>query len=36
MTIILGIGALYFFELKALYLFGFAAVIYLVARSRGH
>jgi len=35
MTIILGLGALYFFEFNALYLFAIAALIYVVARSRG-
>ena len=35
MAAIIGAGALYFFGLKALYLFAVAGVIYLVARSRG-
>jgi len=35
MAIIVGAAALYFFGLHALYLFAIAALIYLVARSRG-
>jgi hypothetical protein len=35
MAIILGIGALYLFQWKALYLFAIAALIYVVARARG-
>ena len=35
MAAILGAGALYLFELKALYLIGVAALIYFIYRSRG-
>jgi len=35
MAAIIGVGALYLFELKALYLIGVAALIYFVSRSRG-
>ena len=35
MAAIIGAGALYLFELKALYLFAVAGVIYFVSRSRG-
>ena len=34
MAAIIGVGALYFFELHALYLFAVAAVIYFFSRSR--
>ena len=35
MAAIIGAGALYLFEFKALYLFGVAGLIYLVSRSKG-
>jgi hypothetical protein len=35
MAAIIGAGALYLFELKALYLIGVAALIYFISRSRG-
>jgi len=35
MAIILGLGALWFFGWKALYLFAIAALILVVARARG-
>ena len=34
MAVILGLGALYLFELKALYLFAVAALIFLFSRAR--
>ena len=35
MAAIIGAGALYLFEFKALYLIGVAGLIYFVSRSRG-
>ncbi len=35
MTVIVGLGALYFFGWQSLYLFAIAALIFLIARARG-
>jgi len=35
MAIIVALAALYLFELRALYLFAIAGVVYMISRARG-